>query len=42
VLRYAKAVNPFDALADHAIAELRAGRTKNLRAFAAENDIELD
>ena len=41
-LRYAKAENPFDALAQHAINENRAGRTRNLREFAAENDIPLD
>jgi AbrB family looped-hinge helix DNA binding protein len=42
VLRYAKADNPFDLLADHAIREYEAGRTKSLREFAAENDIALD
>lgn len=42
VLRYAKAENPFDMLIDHARSERAAGRTKSLREFAAENDIELD
>ena len=42
VLRYAKSDNPFDLLAEHAIAERAAGRTKSLRAFAAENDVDLD
>lgn len=42
VLTYAKADNPFDLLAGHALAERQAGRTRNLRAFAAENDIALD
>ena len=42
VLRYAKAENPFDALARHALDEHRAGRTRGLRAFAAENDAALD
>jgi AbrB family looped-hinge helix DNA binding protein len=42
VLRYAKADNPFDVLADRALAERRAGRTKGLREFAAEHDSELD
>lgn len=42
LLRYAKAENPFDALARHAIDERRAGRTRSLRAFAAENDVALD
>jgi AbrB family looped-hinge helix DNA binding protein len=42
ILRYAKAENPFDLLADHAVEERSAGRTKTLRAFAAENDIDLD
>ena len=42
VLLYAKAENPFDRLAEHALAEHRAGRTRTLREFAAENDIALD
>jgi hypothetical protein len=42
VLRLAKAVNPFDGLARHAIAEYRAGTTRNLREFAAEEGIALD
>ena len=42
VLRYAKSENPFDVLAQHAINEYRAGRTRNLREFAAENGITLD
>ena len=42
VLRFAKAENPFDILAEHALAEYRAGRTKSLRDFAAENNISLD
>lgn len=42
VLHFAKAENPFDLLAEHAIAEYRAGRTKSLRDFAAENAISLD
>ena len=42
VLRYAKPENPFDILAEHAISEYRAGRTRNLRDFAAENGISLD
>lgn len=42
VLRYAKAENPFDVLARQAVAERQAGRTKGLRAFAAEHDISLD
>jgi AbrB family looped-hinge helix DNA binding protein len=42
VLRYAKADNPFDALARHAETERRAGRTRNLRDFARELDIDLD
>ena len=42
VLRYAKAENPFDALAEHAMAERQAGRTRSLREFAAENAIDLD
>lgn len=42
VLHFAKAENPFDVLAEHAIAEYQAGRTKSLREFAAENAISLD
>jgi AbrB family looped-hinge helix DNA binding protein len=42
VLRYAKAENPFDILARHALEEQRAGRTRTLREFAAENNIALD
>ena len=42
VIRMAKAVNPFDILADHAIDEYKAGRTVNLRAYAAEKGIALD
>lgn len=42
VVRLAKAENPFDSLAEHAEDEYRAGRTRNLRDFAAENDIPLD
>lgn len=41
-LQLAKAINPFDVLADHALAEWRAGRTKNLRDFAREEGIDLD
>lgn len=42
VLRYAKAENPFDVLAEHALREHRAGRTRGLRGFAAEHGIALD
>jgi AbrB family looped-hinge helix DNA binding protein len=42
VLRFAKAENPFDILAEHARAKYRAGRTKSLRDFAKENEITLD
>ena len=42
VLSYAKADNPFDVLADHARSERAGGRTKTLRAFAADNAISLD
>lgn len=37
VLRYAKAPNPFDALADAALAEHRDGRTRQLRDMLAES-----
>ncbi|MDQ3044917.1 MAG: AbrB/MazE/SpoVT family DNA-binding domain-containing protein [Chloroflexota bacterium] len=41
-LRLAKAVNPFDSFASLGEREYRAGRTKNLRSFAEEEDIALD
>ena len=41
-LRYMKAPNPFDVLAEHALEERQAGRTRGLRAFAAEHNIALD
>jgi AbrB family looped-hinge helix DNA binding protein len=41
VLRYAKADNPFDILLTYAEEEERAGRTRSLRVFAAENNIAL-
>jgi hypothetical protein len=41
-LRLAKAENPFDALARHAIEEHRAGRTRSLREIAREEGIALD
>jgi AbrB family looped-hinge helix DNA binding protein len=42
VIHFAKAVNPFDGLAEHAVREYQAGRTRNLRAYAAENGIDLN
>ena len=36
ILQCAKAANPFDVLAEHAIEEYRKGRTRNLRDFARE------
>lgn len=42
VIHLAKAVNPFDGLAEHAVLEYEAGRTRNLREFAAEEGIDLD
>lgn len=41
-IEIAKAINPFDALYDHAVAEYRAGRTVTLREFAAAEGIDLD
>lgn len=41
VLRVAKAANPFDALVEEAIDEVDAGKTKSLRDFAAEEEIDL-
>lgn len=42
VIHLAKAQNPFDGLADHAVQEYRAGRTRNLRDYAAERGIAVD
>jgi AbrB family looped-hinge helix DNA binding protein len=42
VIRYARAENPFDLLAEHAIREYRAGRTRDLREIAAEEGVDLD
>lgn len=42
VIRLAKAINPFDALAEEAIAEYEAGNTTSLRDFAEEEGIDLD
>ena len=42
VLRYAKAANPFDELADYALEQYRRGETKGLRRFAGERAARLD
>jgi AbrB family looped-hinge helix DNA binding protein len=42
VIRIAKAQNPFDALAENALEERRAGRTRRLRDYAAERGIDLN
>jgi AbrB family looped-hinge helix DNA binding protein len=42
VLRFVKVENPFETLAEYAVAEYRAGRTKTPREFATENAISLD
>ncbi len=42
VLELAKAENPFDALARHAIKEYREGRTQGLRELAEEWGVDLD
>ena len=39
VIRYARAENPFDLLAEHAIREYRAGRTRDLREIADDGGI---
>lgn len=41
-IRLAKAINPFDALADQAISEYKAGQTMNLRDFAEAEGLDLD
>ncbi len=42
ILHFAKAQNPFDALAVEAEAEYAAGRTRNLRDVAGELGVDLD
>lgn len=42
VLRLAGAVDPFDSFAALGEREYRSGRTKNLRTFAAGEEIGLD
>lgn len=42
VIRIAKAQNPFDALAEHAVKEYRAGRTLPLREYAEETGIDFE
>ena len=42
LLRYAKAENPFDLLADQAVTDWRSGRTVSLRDLAAAEDVALD
>jgi AbrB family looped-hinge helix DNA binding protein len=42
VIHLAKAQNPFDALAEHAIEEYRQGRTTNIYDVARELGIDLD
>lgn len=41
VIHLAKAKNPFDGLAEHAIEEHRQGRTTNVYDFAREPGIDL-
>jgi AbrB family looped-hinge helix DNA binding protein len=41
VIHLAKARNPFDGLAEHAIEEYRKGRTTNIYDLARELDIDL-
>lgn len=42
VLHLAKAENPFDGLAEQAEDDYRAGRGRNLRAYAKERGIDLN
>ena len=42
ILHYAKADNPFDALAAHAVNEYQAGMTGSLDDLARELSIDLD
>ena len=41
MIHLAKAQNPFDGLAEHAIEEYRQGRTISLQAYAAKHNINL-
>ncbi len=41
VLHYAKAENPFDGLARHAVAEYQAGRTRSLQEIAQEEGVDV-
>ena len=41
VIHLAKAQNPFDGLAEHAIEEYRQGRTISLQDYAAKHNIKL-
>ncbi|HBT46988.1 MAG TPA: AbrB family transcriptional regulator [Peptococcaceae bacterium] len=40
-VRLARALNPFDVLAEQAIKEYQEGRTRTIEEFAREHDIEL-
>jgi AbrB family looped-hinge helix DNA binding protein len=40
-IRYMRAENPFDVLAEHALRESRAGRTRTLQEIAAELGVDL-
>lgn len=42
VIRCVRDANSFDLLAEHAVQEYRAGRTRDLREIAAEGGIDLD
>ena len=42
IIHLAKAVNPFDGLAEHALREYRAGRTRNLSEYAIANGFDLN
>ncbi|CAN5698874.1 hypothetical protein BH23CHL4_BH23CHL4_27710 [soil metagenome] len=42
ILHLAKAINPFDGLAEYAVQEYRAGKTRTLRDYSADRGIDLD
>lgn len=42
ILRFVKAKNPFDALAEEAIREYRAGRTRTIEEIAREYGVDLN
>ncbi len=42
LVRLARAVNPFDILAEHAIREYQEGRTKTIEEYTREHNVRLN